>query len=78
MKIGFPSVLRKLTVQGRTGTFVLFPAEGKMGVCGPDVDLGQAQLFAHHIGPLDQSHTLIEGDAAREPLTAEAAIRRDD
>src|SRR2546426_7364240 len=43
-------------------------------VGGEDLDLGQLQLAAHEVGAEVDRDALVERDAAREPLAAEATV----
>src|SRR5207247_9208992 len=50
------------------------PPERPARVGGGDLDLGQLQLAAHEVGAEVDRDALVERDAAREPLAAEATV----
>ena len=54
------------------------PGEPQLRIGRPHARFGQAELAADDVGALDQRHALVEGDAPRQALAAEAAIGADD
>ena len=54
------------------------PREPQLGIGRPHACFGQAELAADDIGALDQRDALVERDAPRQALAAEAAIGADD